>query len=631
MLDRPARTRLPQDLRREQLIEAAITAIAEHGLSNVTLDKVARLAGLTAGMVNFHFQSKQELLHETLQKVADEYRAACEAGIAAAGTDPAAGLMALVAASFDRRIADPRKLAVWYAFWGESRSRDDYMTICGSADRAVYEAALGLIGELALGAGSPIDVRAAALGLCGLIDQLSQEALIQGEAFDHADAIETCRRYLGNLLPGGFAARGEAAPARRDAGDRDEGAPEHAAQGHAPRGGASRDLDPVSEDGEALPLTLPSWTYRDPAFSAREVETIHRPAWQMMGHVSELKAAGDYVTLNVLGKRVFAVRGDEGEIRAFHNVCRHRAHAVVEGHAGSCAGVIRCPYHAWTYDTQGVLKGIAASRTFPKLDKDNLGLFPVECEVFMGFVFVRLAPGGPSVAERYAPYRDELAAHRLEELEPIAPYWEGEIAADWKNVWDNYLEDYHFPTGHPGLSGLMQKAYDREPDGATRTIRLAHEMRDRPVGGWATRAYANLLPEVADHLPAEMRKRWSYLFLYPAVSLELYPDLVDFFHIVPLGPGRSLLRWRAYARPDARPVAKAVRWLNQRINYQVHHEDGALTESVQRNLETGAYERGVLSDMEVNVKALHDWVRADLPEADLPEADLPAAERPRAA
>ncbi len=603
MLDRPARSRLPQDLRREQLIDAAITAIAEHGLSNVTLDKVARLAGLTAGMVNFHFQSKQDLLHETLRRIADEYQAACEAGVASAGGDPAAGLMALVTASFDRRIASPEKLAVWYAFWGESRSRADYLAICGSSDRAVYEATFGMLAELATRGSSRIDVRAAALGLCGLIDSLSQEALIQGAGFDHADAVETCRRYLQNLMPNGFIVpEGEATPASPAATTQTEGSPEYRS-----------DLD------EALPLTLPSWTYRDADFTAREVETIHMPAWQMLGHVSELKAPGDYVTLDILGKRVFAVRGDDGEIRAFHNVCRHRAHAVVDGHAGSCAGLIRCPYHAWTYDTRGVLKGIAASRTFPKLDKDNLGLFPVECEVFLGFVFVRLAPGGPSVAERYAPYRAELEAHRLEELEPIAPYWQGEIAADWKNVWDNYLEDYHFPTGHPGLSGLMQKDYERQPDGATRTIRLAHEMRDDPVGGWATRAYANLLPRVSDHLPEELRKRWSYLFLYPAVSLELYPDLVDFFHIVPLGPGRSMLRWRAYGRPDARPATKAVRWLNQRINYQVHHEDGALTESVQRNLEAGTYQRGVLSDMEVNVQALHDWVRADLPEADLAE------------
>ena len=103
--------------------------------------------------------------------------------------------------------------------------------------------------------------------------------------------------------------------------------------------------------------------------------------------------------------------------------------------------------------------------------------------------------------------------------------------------------------------------------------------------------------------------------MYPSVSLEIYPDLVDFFHIVPLGPGRSQLRWRAYGLPDARRETRAARWLNQRINYQVHDEDGALVESVQRNLSAGPYERGVLSDMELNVKALHDWVRADLPEA----------------
>ena len=606
MLDRPARTRLPQDARREQLIDAAVTAIAEHGLSNVTLAKVASLAGLTASMVNFHFSSKQDLLQATLQRIANEYREACEGRLAAAGADPAAGLVALVEASFDPTIADPGKLAVWYAFWGESRTRADYMAICGTSDQAFYEAVHGLVRDLAPQATTPFDSRAAALGLCGLIDALSQEALVQGDRFDHAAAAATCRLYLANLFPRAFAA-GTAADAA-------EAASEALAR---PAGGVAEPAPPfvTGEDGEALPLALPAWTYRDAAFAAAEAERIHMPAWQLVCHVSELKAPGDYVTLNALGKRVFALRGEDGAVRAFHNVCRHRAHALVDGHAGNCGGLIRCPYHAWTYDTAGVLKGIAASRTFPKLDKDNLGLFPIECEVFLGFVFVRLAPGGPSVAERYAPYAAEMAPYRLEELEPIAGYWEGEIAADWKNVWDNYLEDYHFPTGHPGLSGLMQKAYDRQPDAATRTIRLAHEMRDAPDGGWATRAYSRLVDRVSDHLPETQRRRWSYLFLYPAVSIELYPDLVDFFHIVPIGPGRSLLRWRAYALPDARPAARAVRWLNQRINYQVHHEDGALVESVQRNLAAGTYERGVLSDMEVNVQALHDWVREDMPEA----------------
>src|SRR5262249_25032866 len=157
----------------------------------------------------------------------------------------------------------------------------------------------------------------------------------------------------------------------------------------------------------------------------------------------------------------------------------HRAHAVVGGRAGTCERRIMCPYHAWTYDLSGELKGIAAAKTFPAaIDRSALGLFKLDCETFMGFVFLRFLPGGPSVAERYAPHAAELAHYRIAEMEPISEPWQGEIEGDWKNVWDNYLEDYHFPTGHPGLSGLMSKEYDRQPDDATRTIRLSHSMRE---------------------------------------------------------------------------------------------------------------------------------------------------------
>lgn len=600
-IDRPARSRLPQDARRQQLVDAAVAAIAEFGLSNVTLGKVAARAGLAASMVNFHFESKQDLLKTVLRTIADDYRAACESSLAAAGPDPAAGLVALCEASFDPAVADPDRLAVWYAFWGESRTRGDYMEVCGSSDQAFYDAVLSLVVELAEREGAVLDGRAAALGLAGLIDALSQEALVQGRGFDHAAAVETCRRYLANLFPKAYLPLARA---------HETGVPERTP--HEAREGIPSLADGEDED---LPLTLPSWTYRDAAFTRKEIEEIHTPAWHLLCHVSEMPNVGDYRSISLLGKRVFAIRGDDGEIRAFHNVCRHRAHEIVTAGAGHVDGQLQCAYHAWCYDRQGVLKGIAASRTFPKLDKDNLGLFPVECEVFLGFVFIRLAPGGPSVAERYAPYAAELAPHRLEELVPIAEAWDGEIAADWKNVWDNYLEDYHFPTGHPGLSGLMKKAYDREPDAATRTIRLSHAMRDDPAGGWATRAYASLVGRVNGHLPEGLQRRWSYLFMYPAFSLELYPDMIDYFHIIPVGPGRSRLRWRAFARPGQGREGRAVQWLNQRINLQVHHEDGELVESVQRNLAAGAYERGVLSEMEVNVQALHAWIASDLPEA----------------
>ena len=148
-LDRNGAARLPQDARREQLIGASIRAIAEHGLSNVTLSKVASLAGLTAGMVNFHFESKRELLRATLAHVAADYSAACRAAVAGAGGDAATALLALIQTSLSETLASPEKLAVWYAFWGESQARDDYMEICGAADQAFYDTVHGLIGELA--------------------------------------------------------------------------------------------------------------------------------------------------------------------------------------------------------------------------------------------------------------------------------------------------------------------------------------------------------------------------------------------------------------------------------------------------------------------------------------------------
>ncbi|MGI9406560.1 MAG: RHO alpha subunit C-terminal catalytic domain-containing protein, partial [Hyphomicrobiaceae bacterium] len=182
--------------------------------------------------------------------------------------------------------------------------------------------------------------------------------------------------------------------------------------------------------------------------------------------------------------------------------------------------------------------------------------------------------------------------------------------ADWKNVWDNYLEDYHFPTGHPGLFGLMSPAFDREPDDETRTIRLSHALRNEAKGGWSSRAYHSLLPN-QPHLPEKQQRRWSYFYMYPCVSFDVYPDLVDFFHIVPTGPGTCRLRVGVYGLPDADRNIRATRYLSGRINWQVHNEDTALIESVQGGLASSGYDMGLLGKKEVATRALQRWVQED--------------------
>ncbi len=572
---------LPQ-VRREQLIRATIQCIAAEGLSRTTVHNVATRAGLTAGMVNFHFNSKQQLLTATLQAVMDEFVAVVRAAIEDQQDCLANRLLRLVAASFDPTVCEPAKVAVWYSFWGEAPARSEYVAVCSSVEAFHLYCVQDLIEQACANEDSPNNPHALAKGLCGLLDVLWQDILVEQERFNRTAAIETCELFLKSVLPKTFARRSPT---------------------QAP------DKQPVAEAEEGLPITLPAWTYCDQDFYEAEVERVHLPAWQIVCHQNDIPDAGDFETFDGLGKRAFVIRGEDGLIRAFHNVCPHRAHAVVSGQ-GNCAGLIRCPYHSWGFDDKGTLKAIAAQKAFPPFDSGKFGLKPVECEVFLGFVFIRFKHGGASVAERFAPVADELAPYRFEDMTSLYDEDREPVRADWKNVWDNYLEDYHFPTGHPGLFSLMGMKYDRQPFDDQRLIRLSHDMREKPKG-WSGRHYGSLLPD-QEHLPPEQRRRWSYFVLYPDVAFDVYPDMIDYFHVVPTGPGTSELRYRGYGLPTTDRQLRVVRKLNIRINYQVGAEDTGLIESVQEGLESGAYDTGLLGAKEFAVAAMQRWLGADM-------------------
>ena len=170
---------------------------------------------------------------------------------------------------------------------------------------------------------------------------------------------------------------------------------------------------PAEADGQSLP----AWIYRDPEFFERERQAIFRQSWQLVCHLNDVPRPGDFYTFEFLGESLVVVRTDEG-VRAFHNVCRHRAARLLDGERGSCGRRITCPYHAWTYALDGRLVGVPQRDAFRGLDVLRHGLATVEHEVFMGFIFVRLAPGLPGVRAMAAPYATEMAAYRLEELVP---------------------------------------------------------------------------------------------------------------------------------------------------------------------------------------------------------------------
>ena len=373
------------------------------------------------------------------------------------------------------------------------------------------------------------------------------------------------------------------------------------------------------------PETLPAWTYNNAEFFALERERLLLANWQMVCHQSEVREIGSYATLDFMGERALVVRGEDGQIRAFHNVCRHRAAAVARGQYGRCDGALRCFYHGWTYGLDGKLKAVPGERNFPGLDKAEYGLRTLPIEIWSGFVFVKFRDGGPSVAERLAPYATELAQYRLDEMEPRSDPYFVEIPVDWKNVMDNFLEGYHVPVGHPGLYRLFGTNYelDVKPGDVSRAVA---QLRDRLSANWSERHYQRLLPDL-DYLSQERRRAWTFYALLPNFAFDIYPDQIDFFHIVPLGPGRCALRGRAYQvaglPQDLERRLKACRYLGWRVNWPVLREDNMLVESVQRGLESSGYEVGVLSEKEVCVRQLHDQVRRHLPVARLRRAPEP--------
>jgi phenylpropionate dioxygenase-like ring-hydroxylating dioxygenase large terminal subunit len=374
-------------------------------------------------------------------------------------------------------------------------------------------------------------------------------------------------------------------------------------------------------------LGLPGWIYRDPDFFAAEMERAIRPSWQIVCHASDIPGPGDWRTLDLLGESVIAVRGGDGEIRAFHNLCRHRGSRILARQEG-CAKRLVCPYHAWTYGLDGRLIGVPQREDYPGLEPAALGLKPVALEIWRGFVFVSLQPGaGPSVAEMIAPYDEEIAPYRFEQLQAIGRVTLRPRPVNWKNVADNYSDGLHIPVAHPGLTRLFGRGY--RIDAQPHADRMSGDLIERESAVLSERAYQHFLP-APEHLPESHRRRWLYVKLWPNVAFDIYPDQVDFMQFLPVSPTETLIREIAYALPDGRREMKAARYLNWRINRRVNAEDTALIEGVQAGMGSRAFEPGPLGESEVCLRSFAGRLRRLIPEARLDQAPAPGWSRAQA-
>ncbi len=372
---------------------------------------------------------------------------------------------------------------------------------------------------------------------------------------------------------------------------------------------------------------LPGWTYHSEALLELEKQHLFREHWQIACHVSDLPEAGSYLTLDIVGERALILRDQEGEIRGFHNICRHRGSRLVADETGTCRNALVCPFHGWVYNLDGTLRGAAQPRSFPPMDKNEFGLIRLDLEIWMGLVFIRLAPGPqPSVAELMKPFAEEIAWYQPEIMVQSGPLYSQTSPVNWKSVRDVDNEGYHVAMAHPALQDLYGASYRDEPfvNGVSRSFATYNPHAGRR---WSVRNYVNIAPE-PDHLPDYLKQAWVYYGLFPNAVLAFTPESMQFYQEFPLTTGKTVLRGAIYRYPEEDRAQRAARYLAYRIDRDTLAEDVQLTIWSNESMTSNAFAGFYLSDLEYGVRTHHDHLRAVLPVLNLdtaPEDELMAA------
>ena len=364
------------------------------------------------------------MLVASLAHLAAEFEERVMVPVAQLKDTPVAALERLVELYFDPEIASPRKVSVWYSFWGEASSRQEYYDICGRKDEDFAALVRDLVARvIALTGESHLDTEGIALGLMGALEVLWQGIAFQSEAdIDRTAARKQSLAFLRSVFPKQFGAEA-GAEARASAGARPGGG----ASAGAGAGGDWRDAPggagSLRRGASGLPRYLPPSAYSDAILLTAERERLFRHAWQVIGHEAELPAVGDFLAADLAGERALVVRDEKGILRAFRNACRRRPHALVSGRIGHCNGVIACVPHGLEYGFDGKLLGGRA-------DAD---LAPVEIKQKSGLILVRAVgatrEGGPALTGW-----DEFATFAPTGMQ------EFDVAADWKLLVEQWLE-----------------------------------------------------------------------------------------------------------------------------------------------------------------------------------------------
>lgn len=361
-------------------------------------------------------------------------------------------------------------------------------------------------------------------------------------------------------------------------------------------------LREIVESYDALAPLAEAWTipapwYTDARLYELERRTVFARTWQLVGRAEQVGEPGQYVTCEIAGEPVVVVRGGDGALRAFFNVCRHHAAAVMTEPEGRAAS-LRCPYHGWTYTLEGHLRGTPDFAGVCRFERAENGLVPVECGVWENWVFVKVERGGPALEEF-------LGSELIAQARPLAlaslRWMERRHYAfdcNWKVFVDNYLDGgYHVPYLHKGLDSVL--------DYSNYTIENGERfcLQSSPVVSAGAEAQTGAV---------RRGERALYYWIYPNFMVNWYEGVMDTNLVLPRGVDQTEVIFDFYFT-DLSEAARERNRASIDVGQRIQDEDTEICKSVQRGLASRAYGAGRLSvRREAGEHLFHRLLYADL-------------------
>ncbi|MCS5557110.1 MAG: aromatic ring-hydroxylating dioxygenase subunit alpha, partial [Arenicellales bacterium] len=333
---------------------------------------------------------------------------------------------------------------------------------------------------------------------------------------------------------------------------------------------------PIHEEPQHS-YTLPSRLYLDESIYEQEKQKIFYCNWHYAGHLSQLSKSGDYLTASVADESIFIVRDQDETLRGFYNVCRHRAHQLLEG-SGNTRNIV-CPYHAWSYALDGELRHARNSEKVPGFDKSEFCLQPVRVDTLCDFVFFNLDPDAESL-DSHAPGLAQDIQERVPELGNLhvvdSMSLGSAIAANWKVVVDNFVECYHCAPGHPDFVSLFDMSSYQLDTYSNWSRQLGPKTQPK-----------NTAYPFDSEAPIQSGAFW---YLWPTTTINILPGVpnLNVLSILPLGHRKTSFTGHQYALE----IDQNYDMRQQYLNDILAPEDISLCESAQRGLKSRSYDQG---------------------------------------